>query len=1579
MGCRIRYLNSTGIPPSEVPALAALSSELPEHWLLYASFQYLPPREKPIDIDALIVMDDRVLLLEVKDWDGVLTCNGDVWLLDDKPRGRSAVHSVAYKARILGKVIREAIPGFHFFVDSGVLMTGTARPTTLPAGEAARVFTVDQLEIIVDPTRRTSLLERQPLRAKKAHTYEAEFDRLTRTGRRFKPKDIDWDGYRVVQENIFTHPKSVWSEHRAVLKQDPRHSAILRMWAFDRLSPHLNTPDNRLLIANRDIRAIGYLNAVRSKLISEGRILEVVGGSRSEILTHHFDLRRLPKGLLALPNYLERTRDEIGWDDRVTLVRTLLNAVAELHAKRVAHRDIGLRNIWVESTTRLAIGGFSSASLPDDPLPQYWLDELAGYALPPPADVELQDDWQRDVYHVGLVARSILFNGTEESGLPQSDRSPEHEPTADWLASAVGTTGSVGFSTVVEMSDEFGRISDAEVSPLADHSALDAFESEINPVFEWPAELQLSKGPRIVYESTNASSEKIVVKIWPRMFRGGSAQSDLALLRLFEGVKQLREARSEGLPKFGPCGLSAMGAFVTYDKIVGTRLDECEAMSPLVATRTGCGLISAIAALHRAGLQHGKLDTKAVFVRIEGDQPFPTVSELFEAGEFVDENAVGAARLPPNAEQLSIEHIDRFAAVSIALELLGDVQDDRIEDCRQRLSLELRRPAIETLDTVRDLLTDLATSLDKPPAPRISIGLPDAAVTFPSDGGFYYSRAYRFGGNLVRYLVFGLGYQMNIVWAPDAVPEVKVTAVDFETMRRESDRCERFEASFEFRRSNAPEIGRLIDLLSEIRIEESAQETLGEEALVEPPIAETVVSDLVQAPLRLDTGRFWKRSVELEQNLVPEVIIASEMSPSGSTWIAKYDLSRGNFDFDPEDVVDVQVPNRKRRIGRLDVSGTDTSQLAIRELEWHLRPGDVVQLVERLQQTSYDRRKRAVDRIIARESPVKGLLEYFDTGGAAQPSVLEDPVEPGDLEKYGLNAGQKLAFADITRHGPVGLLQGPPGTGKTKFIAAFVHWLAVVRKVDRVLIASQSHEAVNNVIEAILRTFRAFGHRPNLLRIGSKNITAAVKPYHTASVRERYATSFSNSIRSRVSSLASSIGIDRDYAQASVDLDRQAGSLSRRLHYLLDELARGGHQPDDEKGFNTALRTVRKSFAAIMESAGIPEQLSGNPAALAMAFENLRLSHGVPEGDAASMQRLLGISREWVEALSSSARNFEEFLAKTKTIVTGTCVGLGQTRVRIEQADFDWVIVDEAARCTPGELAVPLQLGKRVLLVGDHFQLKPMVDDVVTRELCREFSHAQLTDIQRSEFERAFISSYGVNRGQILNEQYRMAPSICDLVSDVFYRPNGVVLTTSPDRKGDAFFAGPAADKLLPSSVTWIDTSEQRSHVEKPDSQSPWDIANLAEANTIVKLLRDIQKDHTLFAHLAGLGDDQPIGIICMYKEQRMLLERLLSQSDLTPEYREMIRLETVDSYQGKENTIVIVSLVRCNARGNVGHVGSMNRCNVAMSRAKERLVIVGATRMWRRVAKTSPMRLVLEYIDGMKRPAGEIIMSGAP
>jgi hypothetical protein len=85
----------------------------------------------------------------------------------------------------------------------------------------------------------------------------------------------------------------------------------------------------------------------------------------------------------------------------------------------------------------------------------------------------------------------------------------------------------------------------------------------------------------------------------------------------------------------------------------------------------------------------------------------------------------------------------------------------------------------------------------------------------------------------------------------------------------------------------------------------------------------------------------------------------------------------------------------------------------------------------------------------------------------------------------------------------------------------------------------------------------------------------------------------------------------------------------------------------------------------------------------------------------------MGMSYEWIERLGMLHGNFEEFLARTRSLVCGTCVGLGRTQFGIARNSYDWVIVDEAARATPGELAVAIQSGRRVLLVGDHRQLPP--------------------------------------------------------------------------------------------------------------------------------------------------------------------------------------------------------------------------------------------------------------------------------
>ncbi|MBX9778553.1 MAG: hypothetical protein K2Y71_29625 [Xanthobacteraceae bacterium] len=355
---------------------------------------------------------------------------------------------------------------------------------------------------------------------------------------------------------------------------------------------------------------------------------------------------------------------------------------------------------------------------------------------------------------------------------------------------------------------------------------------------------------------------------------------------------------------------------------------------------------------------------------------------------------------------------------------------------------------------------------------------------------------------------------------------------------------------------------------------------------------------------------------------------------------------------------------------------------------------------------------------------------------------------------------------------------------------------------------------------------------------------------------------------------------------------------------------------------------------------------------------------------------MVELSREWSASLASPYRNFEEFLAKTRTIVTATCVGVGQTKIRMDRSTYDWVIVDEAARCTPGELAVPIQLGRRVLLVGDHRQLLPMTERAVLQALRVEMPETPRDEFERSDFERAYLSQYGRNNGRTLTEQYRMAPAICDLVSKIFYEPHGVRLKTSVDREADSAFARQFLPPLA-MPVTWVDTSDEPDHKEIP---APWDettFSNEAEAEAVMRLLERIAADANLIEALASGKSETPIGVICMYSAQKARIEESFSRRPWDVRFRNMVRIDTVDSYQGKENTIVIVSLVRCNDQRDQGHVRIPNRCNVALSRAKERLFIVGARRMWGNVGKRWPMRQVLDEIEA-GGPNVAVVKAGA-
>lgn len=126
MVCSVRYLSSAGVQHREVKGLDALASAFPSNWLVYASLNAFPKNSAPIEIDVFVVMDDRIVLLELKDWNGPIIPKGDMWVHAGK-RERSPVILGNEKAKKIKGIIKSQIPSIsRIFVDSRVVLTATS-------------------------------------------------------------------------------------------------------------------------------------------------------------------------------------------------------------------------------------------------------------------------------------------------------------------------------------------------------------------------------------------------------------------------------------------------------------------------------------------------------------------------------------------------------------------------------------------------------------------------------------------------------------------------------------------------------------------------------------------------------------------------------------------------------------------------------------------------------------------------------------------------------------------------------------------------------------------------------------------------------------------------------------------------------------------------------------------------------------------------------------------------------------------------------------------------------------------------------------------------------------------------------------------------------------------------------------------------------------------------------------------------------------------------------------------------------------------------------------------------------------
>ncbi len=292
------------------------------------------------------------------------------------------------------------------------------------------------------------------------------------------------------------------------------------------------------------------------------------------------------------------------------------------------------------------------------------------------------------------------------------------------------------------------------------------------------------------------------------------------------------------------------------------------------------------------------------------------------------------------------------------------------------------------------------------------------------------------------------------------------------------------------------------------------------------------------------------------------------------------------------------------------------------------------------------------------------------------------------------------------------------------------------------------------------------------------------------------------------------------------------------------------------------------------------------------------------------------------QKILQEARGLEDFIVsdlfdKAQVIACTPVVSAGRM---MRNKHFTTLFIDEAAQALEPMCWIPISRCDRVIFAGDHFQLPPTVKS----------KKAEAEGLKETLFERCMNIE---NISVMLNTQYRMHQHIMNFSNKHFYDEN--LLADSSVKEN--LLSKNVDDNFLNTAVTFIDTAGcGYNETINPESLS---ISNPEEAGLLIKYLKLLLDQY----HRPEVPKKKiSIGIISPYKEQVQYINSLIDADEELKNSPIKIAVKTVDGFQGQERTIIFISLVRSNDTKEIGFLNDIRRMNVALTRAKERLIVIG-------------------------------------
>lgn len=551
-----------------------------------------------------------------------------------------------------------------------------------------------------------------------------------------------------------------------------------------------------------------------------------------------------------------------------------------------------------------------------------------------------------------------------------------------------------------------------------------------------------------------------------------------------------------------------------------------------------------------------------------------------------------------------------------------------------------------------------------------------------------------------------------------------------------------------------------------------------------------------------------------------------------------------------------------------------------------------------------------------------------------------------------LNENQQKAVLVALHSKDLALLQGPPGTGKTTVIAEMCWQHILENPKCKILLTSETNLAVDNAIDRLTN------------QKGNRYITL-IKPLRFGKTKkmdeegQRYS-------RERIEKWAGSTYKDEyENVKTEGEEDEVNEDRGKAQNYspnaVQDWMIRIAERAEILTAKNGDCENILKNWQK-----GLAQPNSD----MKITFKNAYFLHANIIGSTCSSVGSPAFGEDYQSIYSRIADKkegeYKYYSRKCIDIPNYPQTKAGTDIVkRLIPISFDVVIVDEASKATPPELLLPLCFGEKCVIIGDHRQLPPMIDEREFKEVLRSLKNEEADTlaneidanfVETSQFERLIMNKNAQSISARFTEQYRMHPHINAAIEQFYKQDEGLSPAAEIQLNADdtnlknpfSRHHGIEIEGFITQNthIVWVDVKG----VEKKDGTSTVNEMEIQMVKKVIEMLSQSEGYKQFTEHCNTLPTDKQeaakeIGVISFYGKQVARLTNELKSM------KKILRINSVDRFQGMERNIVVVSTVRSGQKEEnnktmrnevFGFAKKPERLNVALSRAQRLLIIVG-------------------------------------